>query len=124
MYGIEWTNANYPKETFDPNYVITSMRFIEKIGTYNLFETDSGTLVNVFGNHPNVLAVLKDNPDDLFAVGFLSEKSKYQSYTLNLSSKGLIRVSTVARVMPIMKGTREHPRAMILFGDPALPMGL
>jgi len=112
-YGIKWTVASYPKEDMMTAYEITSLRFIMKRGNYNLYECSNGKLINIFADQINLLQLVRANPYDLFAVGFLIPASKYHSYSIE-TDRGLLEVPTVAKVLPIMKGYEDDWRDIIV----------
>lgn len=119
MYGEEWTNANYKRDDMSKCVVITSLKFIGHKGSYNIFETDNGVLINVFSNQPSILRILRENPYDLYAVGLLNHGARYSYYKMELNGKE-IGVSTVARIMPIMKGSEQEPRMVLLHSNNSL----
>lgn len=116
-YGVKWTVASYPKEDMMNTYEITSLRFIMKKGNYNLFECSNGRMVNIFADQINVLQLVKGNPYDLFAIGFLLPRSKYHAYSID-TDRGLLEVPTVARILPIMKGYEDDWRDILIVKDP------
>jgi len=124
-YGIKWTVASYPKEDILPSFEITGLRRIMKRGNYNIFECSNGRLVNIFADQINILQLVKENPHDLFAIGFLDVKSKYHSYSID-TDRGILPVDTVAKVMRIMKGYEDDWRDIIVpqgNGYQHLPLG-
>lgn len=125
-YGIKWTVASYPKGDFLPSYEITGLRFIMKKGNFNIFECSNGRMVTIFADQINILQLVKENPYDLFAIGFLNLESKYRSYNVD-TDRGLLVVDTVARVMPIMKGYEDDWRDILINsangGYQHLPLG-
>lgn len=122
-YGTKWVFASYPKETMAGQYVVTSLKYIMKKGNYNVFECDNGRQVNVFSDQINILQVLRENPNDLYAVGYLLPNSNYYSYSIE-TDLGMVNLLTVCRIMPIMAGCECTPRRIVIpNGQSWLPIG-
>lgn len=112
----EWVKAGYRVSSMQPRAIVTTLKHVFKIGSYNLYECHNGTLINVFDNQKELLKFVEDNIGSVFNLGFIKEDYTIYGYHVEIGDHTEFAL-TLARASVAVQGSTELPRKLHITPD-------
>lgn len=100
---MAWIKASYSTEEMDNSSVtLSTLTFVATVGRYNIFKLDNGNInVVIFGNQKQLLQLVLNHENCIFALKFLKSSNNKHKYTLN-TPLGSLEVRTIAAAGIVM----------------------